>query len=168
MAKRSTIETTATLSAVQFAAEGHSLSCRIDVLNHDIVARLAIHGLTQKIKDAAAIPVNPETGRSASMEEKFAAMRAVVTALQAGEWSRRGEGDGTSGGGLLLSALLRFYADSRTEKQVLARYKALSDKEPAALRANPKISAIIAEIKAERAAKAADGATGSDDLLDSF
>lgn len=45
------------------------------------------HGYEQKVRDAAAIPRDTKTGASASPQEKFDAMQAVVDSLHAGVWN---------------------------------------------------------------------------------
>ena len=45
------------------------------------------HGYEQKVRDAAAIPRDVKTGRSALPQEKFDAMERVVEALHAGTWN---------------------------------------------------------------------------------
>lgn len=110
------------------------------------------HGLKQKLVDAAAISRNPETGRSASIEDKYQAVRAVYDRLTSGNWNAvRGEG-GTGTGGLLFVALCRMYAGRKTEDE-LREWLATKDKKAQAeLRKNPKVAAIIEQIKAERGA----------------
>ena len=49
--------------------------------------RAMYHGYEQKVRDAAAIPRDTKTGASASPQEKFDAMQAVVDQLHAGEWN---------------------------------------------------------------------------------
>ena len=109
----------------------------------------ALHGLKQKICDAAAISRDPETGRSATTETKFRAMHAVYERIMAGEWNAK-RGEGMTTGGLLFRALCRLYPnkDADTLREFLA---GKSKQEQAALRANPKVAAIIEEIKAESA-----------------
>ncbi len=108
-----------------------------------------LHGLKQKICDAAAISRDPETGRPASTRDKYEAMRAVAERLLAGEWNaRRGDGTGTGGGGLLARALVRF--TGKTPEAIREFLDGKSRAEHAALRANPKIAAIIDELRAER------------------
>ena len=107
-----------------------------------------MHGLKQKLVDAAAIGRNPDTGRSATIADKYNAVRAVYDRLLAGMWNApRGEG-GTGSGGLLFRALVRMYPGKSPE--ALREY--LSGKTPAeqaALRKNPRVAAIIEEIRAE-------------------
>ena len=45
------------------------------------------HGYEQKVRDAGAIPRDTKTGASASPQEKFDAMQAVVDQLHSGEWN---------------------------------------------------------------------------------
>lgn len=110
-----------------------------------------LHGLKQKICDAAAISRDPETGRPASVRDKYEAMRAVAERLLAGEWNARrgdGTGAGAGGGGLLARALVRF--TGKTPEAIREFLAGKSRAEHTALRGNPKIAAIIDEIKAER------------------
>lgn len=48
------------------------------------------HGYEQKVRDAAAIPRDVKTGASATPQEKFDAMQAVVDALHSGVWNVKG------------------------------------------------------------------------------
>lgn len=121
----------------------------IDVLNQDIIEQAIYHGLKQKIVDAAALSRNPETGKSATPEEKFAAMQAVAERLMGmsgpAEWNARAESDGTPEG-LLARALMKVTGqDADTVSKFL---KALDKKAQAALRADPDIAPVIAEMKA--------------------
>ena len=120
----------------------------------DSVYKQAVyHGLKQKLVDAAAISRNPETGRSASIEDKYQAVKTVYDRLLAGHWNAvRGEG-GTGTGGLLFAALCRMYAGRKTEEE-LREWLATKDKKAQAeLRKNPKVATIIEQIKAERGAE---------------
>lgn len=64
-----------------------SVTCDVGKLSPEIVARLAIHGLHQKIADAAS---GAETEA-----EAVASMQKAVDAVLAGEWTQR-----TGGGGV--------------------------------------------------------------------
>ena len=48
-----------------------------------------LHGYEQKVRDAAAIPRDTSTGKSASPREKHDEMLAVVKNLQSGVWSAK-------------------------------------------------------------------------------
>lgn len=118
-------------------------------VNDDISRELRWHGAKQKIGDAGAISRNPETGRSATIADKRAAMLEVRDRLAAGQWNKvRAEGGG--GKGLLLSALLRL-RPTATEDVMRAWLDGKTDAEQAALRASAEIAPIIEAIKAERA-----------------
>ena len=61
-----------------------------DQLSASVRQRAMVHGLTQRISDAAAIPFNKEENRYATPQEKFEAMQALVEHYHTGteEWSR--------------------------------------------------------------------------------
>lgn len=139
--------------------ESRAIEVSLHKLTDEIATMAALHGIKQKLGDAAAISRNPETGKSASLEDKRTAVEEVANRLLEGEWNKRREGGGATGG-LLLRAMVRMYAGRMTEEQVKAWLDGKTDKEKAALRKNPKIMSIIEEIRAE------DGASGSgEDLL---
>lgn len=127
-------------------------------LSPAMIEHAALHGLKQKICDAAAISRDPETGRSATTETKFRAMHAVYARIMAGEWNAK-RGEGTTTGGLLFRALCLLYP-TKDADQIREFLAGKSKQEQAALRANPKIAAIIDEIRAE----SVDG-VDSDELL---
>lgn len=144
--------------------EGRLIHVNAAELSDEIRHAAMMHGLKQKIVDAAAISRNPETGRSATITDKFDAMSEVATRLYAGEWNKRregGEGGGT--GGLLFAALVRLYAGRKTDEEIRAFLAGKTDKEQAALRASSRVAPIIQTIKDERAAKK--GLPDGDDLL---
>lgn len=127
-------------------ANGETLIMRGDTLNSDVQQYAMMHGLKQKLVDAAAISRNPETGRAATVEDKFQAVKAVYDRLLAGQWNATREGGG--GGGLLFKALCRMYGNKSPE-QIAAFLAGKTDAEKTALRKNPKIAAIIEAIRAE-------------------
>jgi hypothetical protein len=156
--------------ACETDAQGLTLSCvngetlRVTVsdLSAAIIEQAVVHGLKQKLIDAAAISRDPETGKSATPGDKWLAVTAVYDRLLRGEWNAaRGEGGG-SGNGLLFRALSRLYP-TKTANQLREFLDGKSAKEQAALRANPKIAAIIEEIKAEMEKAAPD--TDTDSML---
>ena len=61
-----------------------------DQLSQGVRQRAMVHGLTQRISDAAAIPFNKDENRYATASEKYAAMQALVEHYHTGteEWSR--------------------------------------------------------------------------------
>lgn len=165
-----TIETTINMLAdnigelVLTFANGETLRLRTNDLAFEIVMQATMHGLKQKLVDAAAISRNPDTGRSATVDDKFAAVKEVYDRLLAGEWNKRREGGAGSGaGGLLFAALVRLYAGRKTDDEIRAFLAGKSDAEQAALRASSRVAPIIQAIKDERAAKK--GLPDADDLL---
>ena len=159
-----TTETTKRTPAITAAIDGYVLTFtgdngRVLTLDAETLARevwdaAVMHGLKQKIGDAAAISRNPETGRSATTDDKFDAMAEVLNRLMAGAWNKpRESGDGAGAGGLLFKALCRVKAD-KTPAEVKAYLDGRTKEEQAALRKVPVIAAAIDAIRAE-AAKAA-------------
>ncbi len=139
-------------------SNGETLSVDAGTLSDDIVRQGLMHGLKQKLVDAAAIVRNPDTGRSATVADKFDAVKEVYDRLLAGEWNKTREGGPT--GGLLLRALMTFQGKDR--ETVKAWLDTKTDDQKAALRKNPKIAAIIATLKPEPKTEGID----TDALLD--
>lgn len=123
-----------------------SLSIDVGALTPEIRNQLIVHGLKQKIVDAAAIGRDSETGASATPEEKIEAMRAVGERLLAGIWRVTSEGGGNNGG-LLFRALSILYPN----KDIKGWLDGLTDKQKSALRDVPKIKAEIDKIRAKTA-----------------
>jgi len=111
-----------------------------------------MHGFKQKLVDAAAISRNPDTGRSATLDDKYNAVRTVYDRLLAGQWNAT-RGDGTGSGGLLYRALCELYPNKSAEA-VRTYHDGLTKEQQAAMRLNPKVAPIIARLRDERAPKA--------------
>lgn len=118
-------------------------------LSSTIRAQAILHGLKQKIVDAAAIARDTDTGRSATAVEKHAAMKDVMERLLAGSWNAIATGSGGSRG-LLELALERLYP----ARDIPAWLESKTDKEKAALRVIPRVASVIEEIKAEQIGRA--------------
>lgn len=129
-------------------------------LSPEIQHAAMMHGLKQKLVDAAAISRNPDTGRSATSADKESAVREVYERLQAGQWNKTREGGAGATGGLLVAALIRIYEGRKTDAEIRAYVEGLSEKEQAAIRATARVAPVIAAIKAERDAKKADKIDG--------
>lgn len=144
---------------------GRELSVSVEQLDDAIRTQAMMHGLKQKIGDAAAISRNPDTGRSATTDDKFDAMAEVLNRLLAGAWNKTREGgEGGGAGGLLFRALCKIKAD-KTPAEVRAYLEARTKEEQAALRKVPAIAAAIEEIKT---AQAKDGGIDGEALLAGF
>lgn len=139
-------------------ANGSDIRIALEDLSPEIISQAIMHGLKQKLVDAAAISRDPDTGREASIETKFAAVGEVYDRLMAGEWNKRREGGGGTGG-LLFRALCQMYDGRKTPEQIKEYLAGKSDKDKAALRKNPNVAKIIDELRAK------DGDAGGDDLL---
>ncbi len=142
-------------------ANGKTMAMQLRDLTAEIIEQATLHGLKQKLVDAAAMSRNPDTGRSATIDDKYTAVREVYDRLLSGAWNKPREGG--SAGTLLLQALCRVYATKTREE--LATWLAGKDKdEQAALRKNPKIAKVIEEIRAENVDP--DAVEAADAMLD--
>lgn len=153
-----------------FNVEGEgSFAVDLAGLSDEIRNRALLHGIVQKISDAAAM------GKGATPGDKFAAMKSVADRLAEGEWSKRnGEGGGAVAG--LIYRAFREFIENRAkaakkpapaEEAIRAKYDGMSRSEQLALRNVEEIAAIIERLKAERGAAKSEtvDVTG---LLDDF
>lgn len=139
-----------------------SFTLAVEELVPDIRHRAELHGLVQKVSDAAAIVKSELTGNAKKdAATKFAAMQSVANRLAEGEWSKRsGDGSGPVAG-IIFRAFEEFVAntakakkvDAPTAEKVRAVYDAKSRAEQLALRNVPEIAVIIERIKSERGSK---------------
>lgn len=155
------IETTITgqsLRIVFGGDEGKALTITREMLSSSIIEQALMHGLKQKLVDAAAISRNPDTGRSASIDDKFNAVMEVYDRLLSGEWNKTREAGAGGSGGLLFRALCITYPAKTPEaiREYLAKRTA---EEKTALR--KKFAELIATLKAP-----ADDGTDVDAMLD--
>lgn len=127
-------------------ANGKTLQLSADQLPKNIRDYAILHGLKQKLVDAAAIARDIETGLSASIDDKYNAVKEVLERLLIGQWNSVREG-GQSNGGLLFRALQQLYPNKTTE-QLKSYLETKTNPEKAALRTNPKIAAIIDQLRA--------------------
>ena len=115
----------------------------------DVGGHAMVHGLKQKIGDAAAISRDPTTGKPATATTKREAMQRVVDSLNAGQWNAPREGGNE--GGILLEALFRMYHGKKSRESLQTWLKSQSDKQKAALRSqSKKLKPHIDAIRAER------------------
>lgn len=140
-------------------ANGQTIDIEWADLTDEIKFRLMVHGLKQKVADAAAIPRDVDTGRSATDADKINAMMAVAERLTAGDWNATREGGAGNAGGLLLRALMQLQP-AKSRDELAAWLKGKSKAEQAALRASPKVAPIIDSLRAAKV-----GGIDSEDLL---
>ena len=112
------------------------------------------HGFTQRIVDRAAKGRDPKTGKSASPQEKFTAMKELADFYMLGgsEWSMTRSGSGREGG-LFFEALCELRPDKTSEKikAYIAKLTEENPKQLATLRGSKEIVAIMNRLRAERA-----------------
>jgi frataxin-like iron-binding protein CyaY len=162
------IETTVAGNTLTLSfANGEVLVVDATQLTPEIVLAATLHGLKQKLCDAAAISRNPETGRSATIEDKFAAVREVFDRITSddGTWNKTREGAGGNSGGLLFRALCQIYKGKRTPEQITEFLAKLNDADKVALRKQPRVKTVIDEL---RPASTDDTATSLLDELGNF
>lgn len=161
-AKRAVIETTTALHEAMFPLslpEGTlSLDCatgdiavvELGKLTPEILAQAALHGLKQKLVDAAAISRNPDTGKPATPEDKWAAVMEVFNRItgSAPTWNKTREGGTGGSGGLLFRALCRLYP-AKTPDALREYLDGKTEPEKTALRKNPRVAKVIEDIRLE-------------------
>lgn len=141
-------------------------------LSEDIRNAAMMHGLKQKIVDAAALPKD-DAGNAATPGDKHSAMVSVAAQIAEGDWNKRGEGTGDSApSGIIFLAyaeVMRTLAakkkiDVPADERLREMYDAKDRKAQLALRTNPDIASAMERIKAERGAGKS-AKVNSDDLL---
>lgn len=145
-------------------ANGRTLKLDSNALTPDIIQSAIMHGLKQKLIDAAAIGRNPDTGATATIDDKFNAVNEIFQRItgDAPTWNKiRVGGEGGNKGGLLVRAMMRL--TSKARDTITEYLNGLSKEEVAALRKNPRVVEVIAQLQAEQAN---DSGVDSDALLD--
>ena len=145
-------------------ANGKTLAITAAMLSQEIMEHAIWHGIKQKLVDAAAISRNTETGRPATIDDKYQAVKTVFDRITSpdGTWNAVREGGTGATGGLLLRALCRMYEGKKTKEELVEYLSTKSAEQKTALRKNPKIAAIIEEL---REATSKDSDVDSDELL---
>jgi hypothetical protein len=126
-------------------------------LHDDIMQRAAVHGLIQRISDAAAKSRDEVTGKPASTQEKRDSMADLVAYYHTGtkEWKRAGTGEG-GGKSITIEAIARIksisyeMATDYAERYAKAKFEGNTKKCLAFLRTGKQVMEAIAAIRAER------------------
>ena len=142
---------------------GERLTVFVDQLAPEIQRAAMVHGLKQKLVDAAAISRDTATGRAATIATKFDAVKEIFDRIT-GEnpsWNKPRAGGAGGQGGLLARAIARY--KSVSIEQAKAYLDRLTDAQKQALRVDPRIAAVINELRAESAKPAG---INTDALLD--
>ena len=131
---------------------GKEIVIDANALNDDIRNIALLHGLKQKLVDAAAISRNVETGKSASADDKYEAVKKIADRLTSpdGKWNenRTGSEQSPTAGvnNILLRALMKM--TGRDEAYVRQYLGDKTKEQRAALRKNPRVVQIMAELQA--------------------
>jgi hypothetical protein len=122
-------------------------------LNNDIRNMAILHGLKQKLVDAAAISRNLDTGMSASVDDKYDAVKKIADRLTSpdGKWnegrSASSEDKPTAGvNNILVRALMKM--KEADESYIRGWLGEKTKEQRAALRRNPRVVQIMAELQA--------------------
>ena len=148
---------------------GEVLRLHPESLAPEIQRAAMIHGLKQKLVDAAAISRDTTTGRAATIATKYDAVREIFDRItgESPSWNKPRAGGAGGQGGLLARAIMLYKSRTGsypvTIEQVKAHLDRLTDAQKQALRVAPQIAAIINELRAESAKPAG---IDADALLD--
>ena len=133
---------------------GETLRLHPESLNPEIQRAALLHGLKQKLVDAAAISRDTTTGRAATIVTKFDAVKEIFDRItgaggEAPSWNKPRAGGAGGQGGLLARAIARYKGvEVSAAKAYLDR---LTDAQKQALRVDPRIATIINELRMESA-----------------
>lgn len=133
-------------------SNGKEIVVDANSINDDIRNMAILHGLKQKLVDAAAISRNLETGASASVDDKYLAVKKIADRLTApdGKWNEgRVAGEpatSASVNSILIRAVMKMagHSEAYTKDWLANKTK----EQRAALRKNPRVVQIIAELSA--------------------
>jgi hypothetical protein len=144
---------------------GKEIVVDANALSEEIRNQALLHGLKQKLVDAAAISRNLDTGASASVDDKYNAVRKIADRLMkdGAKWNEgRASTDAPATAGvnnILLRALMQM--TGRDLAYTKAFLEGKTKEQRASLRKNPRVMAIMAELSA---ATVVNG-VNTDDLL---
>ena len=160
MATQPTITATIFGNSLTMAfSNGATIILNAHEMSPELREHAMMHGFKQKLVDAAALSRITDTGRAATVDDKYTAVREVYDRLLAGNWNKgRGDGSSSGNGGLLFRALCQMYPN-KTPEALRTFLDGKTKSECAALRATPKIAAIIDTLRAPS------GDVDADDLL---
>ena len=133
---------------------GETLKLHPESLTPEIQRAALLHGLKQKLVDAAAIARDTATGRAATIATKYDAVKEVFDRItgaggEAPSWNKPRAGGAGGQGGLLARAIARY--KNVTIEQAKAYLDRLTDAQKQALRVDPRIAAVINELRLETA-----------------
>lgn len=150
--KNAIVSVETTEQSIAFVVDGvGTIDIDLASLASEITSRAIIHGIVQKVSDAAAL------GKDATPSDKFAAMRAVADRLIAGNWNKPAGETGAPVQGLIwqayrevMQSLAAKAKKTVSDDDLRVKYDAKSRADQLALRTNPEIAKVIERIKSER------------------
>jgi len=132
-------------------ADTGTIDLDVSALADEVTRRAMLHGIIQKISDAAAL------GKDATPSDKYQAMKAVADRLIAGNWNKPAGESGAPVQGLIwmayrevMQSLAAKQKKTVTDEKLRELYDAKSRADQLALRTNPDIAKVIERIKSER------------------
>lgn len=144
-------------------SNGKDLSIDVATLTPEIQRQAMLHGIKQKLVDAAAMSRDADNLNSNQVEAKYEAVRAVHARLTSDHpsWNkeRAAQGTPTNGNNLLVRALMQM--TGRDKSYVDDFLSSKTKEQRAALKRNPRVLSIIAELQAATVSHGVD----TDELL---
>jgi hypothetical protein len=141
-------------------SDGRTLEVDTATLPATILHEAMMQGLKKKLVDGAALACSTVSGRSASIADKYDGVKEIFDRLTSGPeatWNKvRGSGD--AGAGLFLRAMMKVTGKSRQDADTAIA--AFSKEQLAALKKNPRILAVMEELRP------VDTSIDTDSLLD--
>ena len=130
---------------------GEVLRLHPESLAPEIQRAAMLHGLKQKLVDAAAISRDTATGRAATIATKYEAVREIFDRItgETPSWNKPRAGGAGGQGGLLVRAVARY--KNVTVERAKAYLDRLTDAQKQALRGDPRIATIINDLRLESA-----------------
>lgn len=133
------------------------LTLEMQKLSSEVLAYAQLHGMKQRISDAAALSTDAETGKPATAQARFDAMSALIEHYHSGtvEWNRKRAGGGAGPSAdlrYLRIALSEIYPE-RSAEQLNAWLEKRTKAERAAIMVSEKVKSIIDRERAADAAK---------------
>lgn len=171
--KSNTVVTHAVVgSVITFTVGEQSFTFDFGKVTSDVGTSAMMHGFIQKISDRAAIRRDPETGLSATPEEKFEAMKACAERLQnGGPWNAVSAGGTGNAGGLLSRAMRTLYPGTWADRAAFSAFvkskaEELKTTESAIRAGYAEVKAIGREMEKIRKAEAMPSGIDSTTLLE--
>lgn len=154
--KKQKVSVSGSVVTVEYPTIGKSASIDSAKLSPAMQQEAMLHGLKQKLGDA-------ESGKSPT--EKYAMVQRIIENMLAGDWELTATRDDSA---IIIEAIAKIKKVKIAE--VESSLSEMDNDEKAEKlkewRAHPKVKAVIAQIRAERAAQAAKGVDDDDISLD--